>query len=101
MAGTLPSIDPEDAPAIQAHQYDEQRRLFYVGITRATDVLVISASAKLPLRDALRSGATVNRRTFENGVPTARTAFTPFLSELGPASPSPMQGTAWRRSVGL
>jgi superfamily I DNA/RNA helicase len=101
MAGTLPSIDPEDPPAVQASHYDEQRRLFYVGITRATDVLVISASAKLPLRDALRSGAAVTRRTFENGISMARTAFTPFLNELGAAAPAPMGGAAWRRSVGL
>jgi DNA helicase-2/ATP-dependent DNA helicase PcrA len=101
MAGTLPSIDPADAPAIQEHQYDEQRRLFYVGITRATDVLVISASAKLPLRDALRSGATVIRKSFEGGVAMARTAFTPFLSELGAGAPQPIGGAAWRRAVGI
>ena len=101
MAGTLPSIDPDDPPAVQAHQYDEQRRLFYVGITRATDVLVISSSAKLLLRDALRSGATVTRKTFEDGVAMARTAFTPFLSELGAGAPRTMGGAAWRRAVGL
>jgi superfamily I DNA/RNA helicase len=101
MAGTLPFIDPEDPPAIQASQYDEQRRLFYVGITRATDVLVISASAKLPLRDALRSGATVIRRTFDNGLPMARSAFTPFLTELGSGAPAPMSGAVWRHAVGL
>jgi superfamily I DNA/RNA helicase len=101
MAGTLPSIDPNDPPALQASQYDEQRRLFYVGITRATDVLIVSASAKLPLRDALRSGATVTRRTFENGVSMARAAFTPFLHELGAGSPAPLSGAAWRRAVGL
>lgn len=101
MAGTLPSIDPDDPPALQEQQYDEQRRLFYVGITRATDVLVISAAAKLPLADALRSGATVIRRSYQNGMSMAQTAFTPFLNELGAAAPSPLRGMAWRRAVGL
>jgi len=101
MAGTLPSIDSDDPPAVQAHQYDEQRRLFYVAITRPTDALVISAAARLPLADALRSGATVVRTSYRDGVSMAQTAFTPFLNELGPAAPSAVAGMAWRRSVGL
>ncbi len=42
MAGTLPYIDQADAPEIQNAKLEEQRRLFYVAVTRATSVLVIS-----------------------------------------------------------
>lgn len=101
MAGTLPSIDTEDPPEEQANQFEEQRRLFYVAVTRATSVLVISSAVVLPLRDALRGGANVMRRTFVNGEPVAITAFTPFLSELGPAAPAPMSTAEWRRQSGL
>jgi DNA helicase-2/ATP-dependent DNA helicase PcrA len=101
MAGTLPSIDPDDPAEEQAHQLEEQRRLFYVGITRATQVLVISSAVALPLRDALKGGATVSRRTFINGEPYAITAFTPFLPELGPTAPAPISTAEWRRRSGL
>jgi DNA helicase II / ATP-dependent DNA helicase PcrA len=101
MAGTLPNIDADDPPEAQANQLDEQRRLFYVAITRATSVLVISSAIALPLRDALRGGANVTRRTFVNGEPFAITAFTPFLHELGPTAPAPISTADWRRRSGL
>jgi superfamily I DNA/RNA helicase len=101
MAGTLPSVDPDDPPEEQAKQLEEQRRLFYVAITRATSVLVISSAVALPLRDALKGGANVTRRTFLNGEPFAITAFTPFLSELGAAAPAPISTAEWRRQSGL
>lgn len=101
MAGTLPSVDPKDPPEEQANQLEEQRRLFYVAITRATRVLVISAAATLPLRDALRGGAKVMRRAFLNGESFAVTAFTPFLSELGPTAPVPISTAEWRHQNGL
>ena len=101
MAGTMPRVDPQEPPEVQNSQLEEQRRLLYVGITRATQVLVISAAVTLPLGDALRSGATVVRRAFVNGQPLAITAFTPFLAELGGGAPHPQSTSSWRRSVGL
>ena len=101
MAGTLPSVDPDDPPEEQTLQLEEQRRLFYVAITRATRVLVISSSIALPLRDALKGGATVSRRAFVNGEPYAITAFSPFLGELGPTTPAPISTAEWRRRSGL
>jgi len=101
MAGTLPSIDNNAPPEEQAAQLDEQRRLFYVAITRATSVLVINSAVAIPLRDALRGGANVTRRTFVNGEPFAITAFTPFLGELGPSAPAPISTAEWRLQTGL
>jgi superfamily I DNA/RNA helicase len=101
MAGTLPFIDDKDPPAIQRASLEEQRRLFYVAITRATKVLVISSAASLPIADAFRSGAQVVTRSFIAGVSYARTAFTPFLAELGNDVPTPVTGAQWRAQIGL
>jgi DNA helicase II / ATP-dependent DNA helicase PcrA len=101
MAGTLPFIDYRDPPAIQRASLEEQRRLFYVAITRATKVLVISSAASLPIADAYRGGAQVISRRFTGGVPSARTAFTPFLAELGNDAPNTITGAQWRAQIGL
>jgi superfamily I DNA/RNA helicase len=101
MAGTLPTVDRDDSPEEQAQQLEEQRRLFYVATTRTTSVLVISSAVALPLRDALKGGATVSRRKFANGESYAITAFTPFLSELGPTTPAPISTAEWRRRSGV
>lgn len=101
MAGTLPRVDPADPPEIQNRQLEEQRRLFYVGLTRATKVLIISAAATLPLAAALQSGAQIVRRTFANGQPLAITALTPFVSELGVAMPVVESTATFRASLGL
>lgn len=101
MAGTLPRVDPLDPPEVQNQQLEEQRRLFYVGITRATKVLVISAASTLPLADALRSGATIVRKTFNTGHPLAITAFSSFIGELGPTAPPTQTTATWRNGLGI
>jgi len=101
MAGTLPSVDSDTPPEEQVAQLDEQRRLFYVAITRATKVLIISSAISLPLGDALRGGANIRRRTFVNGQSFAMTAFTPFLQDLGPTAPVPISTAEWRRRSGM
>jgi superfamily I DNA/RNA helicase len=101
MAGTLPFVDNDDPAEVKTSKLAEQRRLFYVAITRATKVLLISAAASLPLADALRGGATVSKRMFINGKPHAVTSFTPFLGELGPTAPIPLSTAAWKSQVGL
>lgn len=101
MAGALPNIDPDETQEVQNHQLEEQRRLFYVGITRATQVLAISAAVALPLRDALRGGARVSRKTYVGGQAVAITALTPFVGELGQAAPAPTNTAGFRAAVGL
>lgn len=101
MAGTLPFIDDQDSAEVQAATLEEQRRLFYVAITRATKVLLISAAVRLPLSDALRGGAAVKKKIFQSGKPVAVTAFTPFLGELGPTAPSPISTAAWKKQAGI
>ncbi len=101
MAGTLPFVDDGDSTEIKNAKIEEQRRLFYVAITRAAKVLVISAAASLPLSDALRGGAKVVKKVFRGKIPYAVTSFTPFLAELGPTAPDPLSTSAWKKHVGL
>lgn len=101
MAGTLPFLDDDDPAEVKNAKLEEQRRLFYVAITRATKVLVISAAVSLPLSDALRGGAAVKKKIFVDGKRYAVTSFTPFLGELGPTAPAPLSTAVWKHQVGL
>ncbi len=96
MAGALPKIDYDEPQAEQDAQLDEQRRLFYVAITRATQSLVISSSLTMVPRDALASGIAVVGRSFENGVSVARTAASRFIAELGATAPRTLTTAQWR-----
>lgn len=101
MAGTLPSVNPDDPPEARAAQLEEQRRLFYVAITRATQTLVVSSSIHLLFADAMHNGADVRRSIFIDRVKYAVTAFTPFVGEMGASLPAPITGAAWRAREGL
>lgn len=101
MAGTLPFVPPDEPAEARNSRIEEQRRLFYVALTRATRVLVISASASLPLGDALRGGAAVKQKTIIGGKPYAVTAFTPFLRELGGTAPKVITTAEWKKAVGI
>ena len=87
--GLIPFIDDDEAPAEQAMILEEQRRLFYVALTRCTDVLVISSALSIPLRDARQMGAAVTRY--------GRTIASRFLGEFGPAAPRSRAGAAGPR----
>jgi superfamily I DNA/RNA helicase len=101
MAGTLPHLDEDDPAEVQQAKLDEQRRLFYVGMTRGTQELLISAAASLPVALAMRGNATFSRRFFRDGEAYAATAFSPFISELGPSAPTPITGDQFRIASGL
>jgi superfamily I DNA/RNA helicase len=101
MAGTLPFVDKDDPAEVQKLQVDEQRRLFYVGITRGTKELLISAASSLPVALAMRGGAQFSKKVFRNGEAYAVTAFSPFISELGASAPSPVTGAQFRAMAGL
>lgn len=66
---------------------EEQRRLFYVSITRAREVLVLSSVTDLPRDRAYRMGVAV--RGHGN---TVRTIASRFIDELGPTRPAPVSG---------
>ena len=66
---------------------EEQRRLFYVAITRARKILVLSGVTDLP-----RNLAHKMRVEIHNRGNTARTIITRFIDELGPTRPEPTAG---------
>lgn len=93
--GLLPRAPENRAtPAEQLQYLEEQRRLFYVGITRVKaapqvnkpGTLVLTYSQEMPVRDALAAGITPARQRY--GV--ARLHASQFIRELGPAAPRPV-----------
>src|SRR5690606_30858687 len=88
--GLVPFLDREDPIAEQQRQLEEQRRLFYVAITRCTDRLVLSSVSQLPSNHARTwrlPGQTRGR--------VVRTQASRFIGELGPTAPRAVSGTAW------
>ena len=76
---------------------EEQRRLFYVAITRATRTLVLSSAASAPYGDAMQMGLTVARRLRGSAILHA----SPFMSELGASAPAALSGNQWRSQLGF
>lgn len=59
LEGIMPSIDSKASQQHQRRSLEEQRRLFYVAITRAKQVLILSSVARLPTKLAFRMRARV------------------------------------------
>jgi superfamily I DNA/RNA helicase len=95
VTGIIPSIDPQAPLAEQNQQRQEQRRLFFVGLTRSTETLVLSSAVRMPYAAALQMGMQVAARSGANAILQA----SPFLAELGPNAPSPISGAAWRAQI--
>lgn len=70
---------------------EEYRRLFYVGLTRTRDVLVLSTYSWLPAAAAQRLGVARRRRGGGYLMMPSR-----FLAELGNELPDALAGTGWR-----
>ena len=98
VAGALPSIDPTATQVDQDLQFEEQRRLFYVAITRPTDTLVLSSSATMLANEALQNGIKIVQYR-NRGIVT--TAASPFMAELGSNAPTAISTRTWRSQVGF
>lgn len=85
--GWLPQIDEDLSRAQQHRQLEEARRLFFVALTRSTEVLMISTSVFIDYHTAGRTGANITRAGRR-----ARTIASRFLQELGRAAPAPTTG---------
>jgi DNA helicase II / ATP-dependent DNA helicase PcrA len=96
VAGIIPTIDFDAPLDEQERQRQEQRRLFYVGITRSTETLVLSSAVRISRQVALN----MNMR-LPQGVGSVRLTASPFLAELGPQAPQPMRANVWRAQVGF
>jgi DNA helicase-2/ATP-dependent DNA helicase PcrA len=97
VAGILPTVDTDEPLLEQERQRQEQRRLFYVGITRSTETLVLSSSIRMPLAMAYTMRMPLLARQGADAILQA----SPLLSELGPSAPAVVRGTAWRAQLGF
>jgi DNA helicase-2/ATP-dependent DNA helicase PcrA len=97
VSGILPTIKTTATAAEQARQMQEQRRLFYVGLTRSTETLVLSGAVRMPYADARQMNV-----PFAYGGPgVAILQASPFLAELGATAPPTLTEAAWRAAVGF
>jgi superfamily I DNA/RNA helicase len=92
--GLIPFQDFDQTIQEQQAILAEQRRLFYVAITRSTEILLLSSSIQLERDLAWRIGARVR----PGGGAFANTVASQFLQELGPSAPVPLIGADWRNA---
>lgn len=86
--GLIPTVSFDDPIDVQEQQLREQRRLFYVALTRTRLTLVLSSVTRLPIEAAHNMGARVRRG---GGTIASR-----FLNELGPSAPRSVEGRSMR-----
>jgi DNA helicase-2/ATP-dependent DNA helicase PcrA len=89
--GLVPTLDGRAPVAEQAAALAEQRRLFYVAMTRCTEVLVLSSAVRIDRAFAWRIRAEVPR----GRGPVAATIASRFFDELGPTAPGAVGGAGW------
>lgn len=95
VAGALPTFRAGLSLAERQQALEEQRRLFYVAITRTTEMLVLSSVAIAPHGEAMQMGLTVTH--VSGGQATLQSS--PFWSELGPQAPVALSGVQWRSNL--
>ncbi|MEO8224314.1 MAG: 3'-5' exonuclease, partial [Gammaproteobacteria bacterium] len=88
-----PFLKRDLAPAERPLHIQEQRRLFYVALTRAREVLVVSSAANVPRAVANKelNGVVLKGGNAQSG----RTIPCEFISELGSQAPATQLGTTW------
>ena len=89
--GLIPFVDNDLPPAERPAHLQEQRRLFYVALTRAKEVLVVSSVASIPRALAFRIGTVLRGGNAQHG----NTIACQFLHELGPQAPAALRGPNW------
>jgi DNA helicase II / ATP-dependent DNA helicase PcrA len=91
--GLIPFLDKDHSVAEEKANLEEQRRLLYVAVTRATDILVISSFATIERKVAHKIGARVKKSGGNKS--HALTESSRFLKELGPTAPPGVAGPKW------
>jgi len=90
--GLIPFVDVGEDLGERALTLMEQRRLFYVAVTRCTDVLVLSSIVTME-----KSLAHKMRFPFIHGSgPLCSTTASQFMRELGPTAPESQYGPKWQ-----
>jgi len=95
LEGLMPFIDWDASPVEQTRSLEEQRRLFYVAITRTKGVLILSSVSSLPTKVVHRIRAQVGQtREGKASMITSR-----FIAELGPECPAGITGDDFLRTT--
>jgi superfamily I DNA/RNA helicase len=89
--GLIPFVDDDLTAAEQPAHLAEQRRLFYVALTRAKEILLLSSVASVPRAMAHKIGAVLRGGNAQHG----NTVACQFLHDLGPQAPAALIGTNW------
>lgn len=90
--GLLPKQADPLLPFEDRRRYiEEQRRLFYVAVTRSRKTLILSSCLQIPRNLAYQMGAEVIGGDEVYGNTIAST----YLTELGPDRPKPISGNDW------
>lgn len=95
MQGLIPNLRNERTPDEQAAYDREQRRLFYVAMTRCTDILVLSCVSQLDRKLTYQMGVQVFGDTGQFAAAIASS----FLDELGTHAPARQRGADFLRSL--
>jgi len=95
--GIIPMITEDPGTPAADREIAEQRRLLYVGITRAAQQLVISSSRRLEVGTARTFKAQVVPNTTRpvGGILMCGMVASRYLRELGPDAPDAMRGVTW------
>jgi superfamily I DNA/RNA helicase len=95
--GVVPTIPSRLSEAEAEAAYNEQRRLTYVALTRASEQLVISSSVQMKVADAASMGVKIVRDRIRRvgGELVAPTIASPYLAELARVAPTPVRGVQW------
>ncbi|MDE2823075.1 MAG: ATP-dependent helicase [Chloroflexota bacterium] len=92
--GLIPTLEG-DTLAERTASLEEQRRLFYVAVTRTTRVLIVSSVRQLPRDLAHRMRAQIRGRS----PTTSATIASKFVHELGPTRPTATLGANYLRGI--
>jgi len=87
--GFIPYTDEGLPLNEQERQLEEQRRLFYMAITRTTHYLVLSSFTNVDAALAHKMQAKIGRYVGRDKV---QTIASPFFAELGESAPQPIKG---------
>jgi superfamily I DNA/RNA helicase len=90
--GLIPTVETTLEVAQQQLLLREQRRLFYVAITRTKEILLVSSIREMNIDLAFRIGAIGRRRVGRN---KQLNIASQFISEFGPSAPNPKLGSTW------
>lgn len=95
--GMIPKL-PDSEMSLKDRQrlLEEQRRLFYVAITRTQSELVLSSCLSMPYELAKKSGVQILNRAKGSKNSQPRTQASSFLGELGSACPPAISGENWK-----